>query len=165
MKHFIAILFLLTGSLIWSQPKLEMTPTGFAPIELQTPNLTTEKLIEKSRAWAAYYNKNGFDVFNVTENSLAISALNENAYFYRNIGVPYYYNIRYNMTIVFKDNNTYTLSFEVKEIYAKEVLVKTTIADFFTPDGKLKEDFKEVKPSLEKTVNRIVKSYTRYLAR
>lgn len=150
--------------MIWSQPKLKMTPNGFAPVELPTPNFINEKLIEKSKSWAAYYNKNGFDVFNVTENSLTISALNENAYFYRNIGVTYSYNIRYNMTIVFKDNNTYSLTFEVKEIYAKEVLVQTTIADFFTPDGKLKEDYKEVKPSLEKTVNRIVKSYSSYIA-
>ena len=60
-------------------------------------------------------------------------------------------------------NNKSTLTFSVKAIYAKEVLVKTTISDFFTPSGNLKEDFIEVKPSLENTAENIVNSFVSYM--
>ena len=165
MKNPLTIIVLLFASILWAQPKVEMTPRGFDPIELPTPNIKLEKLIQNSKAWAAFYNKNGYDVYNVTENSLAIDGLIENAYFYRNLGETYSYNIKYTLTIVFKDNKKYTATFAVKEIYAKDVLVKTTIADFFTPVGNLKEDFKDVKPSLERTASKLIKSYADFIAR
>ena len=164
MKNAVTLIMLLFISVLWSQPKVEMTPRGFAPVEIPTPNITLEKLIQNSKAWAAFYNKNPYDVYNVTENSLAIDGLIENAYFYRNLGETYYYNIKYTLLIVFKDDNKYTLTFTIKEIFAKEVRVKTTIADFFTPDDKLKEDYKEVKPSLERSANKLIKSYADYIA-
>jgi hypothetical protein len=164
MKNVVSLIMLLFISVLWSQPKVEMTPKGFAPIEIPSPNNTVDNLIQNSKAWAAFYNKNAYDVYNVTENSFAIDGLIENAYFYRNLGEKYSYNIKYTLTVVFKDDKKYTLTFTVKQIFAKEVPVKTTIADFFTPNGKLKEDFKEVKPSLESTVNKLIKSYADYIA-
>lgn len=65
---------------------------------------------------------------------------------------------------MFEENQKYTLTFIVKEIYIDNVLLKTTVADFFTSEGKLKEDYKDVKPSLESTANRIIKSYINFIA-
>lgn len=164
MKNLLLMGFVCCLSLSWSQSKIEMSPKGFAPVAVQTPNKPIEKLMALSKSWAAYYNKKGYDVFDVTQNTITIGAVKENAYFYRNLGVQYDYNIKYTLQIDFSENQKYVMTFTVKEIYANEVLIQTKVIDFFTPDGKLKDDFEEVKPSLEATVNRILNSYSNYLA-
>ncbi len=164
MKHSFTISLLFFISIIWSQPIMEMTPQGFEPISFTTPNKTTEKLIEFSRTWANTYNKDGVDISDVTQNSLVIAALKLSAAYYYNIGVQYDYNIRYELKVVFNQDKTYTLTFHPKEFYANEVLTKTTIADFYTSEGKLKDDFRDVKPSLEAMADRIVKSYTNFIS-
>lgn len=147
-----------------AQPKMEMTPKGFASVEIQTPKKPIEKLIEASKSWAAIFNKKGYDVYDVTENSLKIDGYRKSAYFYRNLGETYTYNIKYTLEVLFNADRTCKLTFSMKEAYAKEVLVKTTVADFYTPDGKLKEDFLDVKPSLESTADQIVRSFSEFIA-
>lgn len=164
MKHLLKIALFFWMAVSHAQPKMEMTPKGFAPIEIEIPQKPLNKLLELSKLWAPYYNKDGADVFDVTTNSLTIEARYENAYYYWNIGVKYNFDIKYNLKIVFGENQKYTLTFSVKEIYTDRVPLKSTITDFFTPQGKLKEDYKDVKPSLENTVNKIIKSYTNFIA-
>lgn len=164
MKRFLTLLFVLSFMNSWSQAVAEMTPKGFAPVSFATPPKTLEKLIEASKSWAATYNKDGFDVTDVTENSLTISGLKKYACYYWNLGVRYDYNIRYTLKITFEKDNNGKIVFNAKEFYANNVLTKTTIADFFTPDGQLKEDFKDVKPTLEATVDRMVQSYVNFIS-
>jgi hypothetical protein len=165
MRHFSAILLLVCISICKAQPKTEMTPQGFPAVELPTPNKPHEKLIELTKAWASYYNQDGYDVFDVTDNSATVGALKINACFHRSLGVLYDYNIRYTLKIVFSKEKTYTLKFSANEFYADDILTKTNIPDFFTTDGKIKEDFEEVKPSLERTANKIIESYSNFIAR
>lgn len=164
MKYFLKITLFFFICACSAQAKLELTPEGFLPLELKSPNKTLDKLLEASKTWAVYYNKNGADVFDVTENSLTIQARNEIAYHYWNLGVKYNCDVVYSLKIAFLENKKYTLSFSVKEIYAENVLLKTTTADFFTPEGKLKDDFRDAKPSLEITANKIVNSYIKFIA-
>ena len=133
------------------------------PLELKTPDRPLDQLFQASKSWAPYYNKKGYDVFDVTENSLKIEARVANAFYSYNVGVKYNHDIVYTLKIEFEQNKKYTLSISVKEIYAENVLLKTTIADFFTDEGKLKDDFRDAKPSLENTINNIVKSYTNFI--
>lgn len=160
-KQFLFFLFLAASAI--AQPKLELTPQGFLPIEITRPNKTNEKLVELSQSWAAQYNKEGYDVYDATENSLSIDGVRENAFFYRNVGEAFYHKITYTLKITFGEK-TCTMAFSVKEIYARKILLETTIADYFTPDGKLKEDMDEVKPSLESTANKIIKSYVNFIS-
>lgn len=162
MKFLSALFFLVTVS-CFAQPTLEMKPNGFASVTINSPNKPLEKLIESATAWAPYYNKKGYDIYDVSDHSITIDAWKENAYFYRNLGERYDYNITYSLKVVFNADQTYTLTFKVKDVYAKKNLVKTTVADFFTPEGKLKEDFLDVKPSLENTANKIVKSFGEFI--
>ncbi|OOG76094.1 hypothetical protein [Flavobacterium sp. A45] len=164
MKYFLKITLFFWIVVSSAQTKLELTPKGFAPLEIEMPNQPINKLIEQSKEWARYYNEKGSDVFDVTENSLTIEARYENAYYYWNLAVKYNFDIKYSLKIVFGENQKYTLTFTVKEIYTDRVLMKTTVVDFFTSEGKLKEDFKDSKPSLENTVNRIIKSYINFIA-
>jgi len=164
MKFLLQMLLFFCIGTTFSQTKYaELTPQGFAPVTFETPNKTNEKLIEAARGWADYYNKKGYDVYDVTENSLKIDAWRENGYFTRSLGERYDFNIKYTLLIDFQADKKYTLTFILKEVYNKTVLSKTTVADFFTPDGKLKEDFEEVKPSLEATANRIMKSFADFI--
>lgn len=163
MKYLLKIVLFFWIVACTAQTKLELTPKGFIPLEIQTPNKPINKLIEQSKDWASLYNVKGADVFNVSQNSLTIEARYENAYHYWNLGVKYYFDIKYNLKIVFGENQKYTLTFTVKEIYTDNITIKTTVADFFTAEGKLKDDFKDAKPSLENSVNKIVKSYINFL--
>jgi len=159
MKNFISILVLFVSSFISAQPKLEMTSNGFASIEFDVPNRPTKDLVEISKGWANSNLEKRSDVYDITESSLSVDAFKKNAYHYLNRGETYQFDIRYTMKIAFQPNNTCKVTFAVKEIYDSGNALKTTIADFFAPDGRLKEDFEEVKPSLEETVNKIVRSF------
>ncbi len=162
MHHLLTLLLTIVTS-AFAQTKPELTPQGFLPLELKTPNRPIDQLVVLSKSWAPYYNKNGYDVSEVTENSLTIEARVENAFYSYNVGVKYNYDIRYSLKILFMENQKYTLSISVKEIYAENVLTKTTLADFFTAEGKLKDDFRDAKPSLENTINKILNSYVNFI--
>lgn len=164
MKRYFTLLFVLSLTTCWSQEVSEMTPNGFGPMHFPTPAKANEKLIEASKSWAATYNKDGYDVTEVTENSLTVSALKKYACHYWHLGVRYDFNIRYTLKITFENDNTTKIVFNTKEFYANNVLTKTTIPDFFAADGKLKDDFKDVKPTLEATVDRMVKSYVSFIS-
>jgi len=146
-------------------PRLELTPGGFEPVTVQIPATSAEKLIELSKNWAAETNKRrrGYDITNVTANTVTISAYKRNAFYYRNRGESFDFRIRYEMALTF-DNTSYTLAFKVVDIYAKDDNVqKTGLSNYFTSDGKLKEGFEEVEPSLETSVNDLVNSHYNFL--
>ena len=163
MKHLLKITCLFWITFCSSQTNLELTPQGFASLEFKTPDRPVDELFRGSKSWAPYYNKKGYDIFDVTENSLKIEARIANAFYSYNVGVKYNYDIVYTMKVVFGTDKKYSLSISVKEIYAENVLLKTTVADFFTEDGRLKDDFRDSKPALEKTINKVVKSFTGYI--
>ena len=160
-KILLFLLFLAANG--FSQERFELTPDGFAPVVITRPDKTDEKLIESSKFWAATYNKDEHDVYEITENSLSIDALRNNAFFYRNLGEIFKYRIRYTLKVSFEEK-TCTIGFIVKDIYTERTLTKTTIADFYTADGRIKEDYQEVKPSLEITANKILRSYVNALS-
>lgn len=165
MKNVFSIALFFCITAVFSQTKLELTPQGFQSLEIKTPEKTLDRLMELSKAWASFYNKSDYDVSAVTANSLTIEAKNENAFYYYNVGVKYNSDIRYSMKISFNADKTYKLSISVKEIYAGNVLTQKTAADFFTAEGKVKEDYIDAKPSLENTINRIVKSFSNFIDR
>lgn len=166
MKNTLLLFLFFCSSLAIAQTKLELTPNGFSSLKINSPAKPLEKLMDAAKTWADTYNsKNGADAYDVTSNSLKIDALKDNAFFFRNLGETYSFKIRYTLSVEFGDR-TYKLTFRVKEILdSDEKLLNTTIADYFTSEGKLKEDYEEVKLSLENTANAIVNSFATYIAR
>lgn len=165
MQYYAALLLFFCTAVLSAQPRTELTPSGFTVVQNSTPALGPEKLIELSNAWATYYNKKGADVFNVSANALTIEAMRENAFFYRNLGEIYQHDIRYALAIEFGPDNIYTMRFTVKEIYIDNVLLPTSMADYFLADGTPKEDFEDVKPSIELSANNILKSFAAFIER
>ncbi len=147
-----------------AQIEMELTPAGFEPVSVVIPATPTEKLVELSKAWALEYNirKEGADITNVSDNTITISAYRNNAFFYRNNGVPYEHKIRYTMKLDFTPGG-YTLFFTIVDIYHNDVLLEYKIPDYFTSEGKLKDGYNGLDESLLKTVNGIVNSHYNYL--
>jgi hypothetical protein len=149
-----------------AQPRLELTPQGFEPVQADIPATSNEKLLEISKAWAASYNrtnKKGYDVYDVQQNAMSISALKKNAFFIRNKGETFSYTIRYDIKLTFY-GDYYTLKFTVSDIYTDyDNLVEYKLPDYFTSEGELKDGYENLKPSLEKTVNEMVTSYHNYI--
>ncbi|TPD73362.1 hypothetical protein [Flavobacterium microcysteis] len=164
MKFCLSILFLFSSIIINAQVRMELTPKGFDPnpIRVSIPFMTNEKFINGTQLWIQEFSRGEADVSEVTQNSLTIDAFRDNAFFYRNLGDTFYQKVKYRMKIS-KEGNEYVLSFQVTEIYAKKTLLKSGITDYFTPDGKMKDGFQDVKPSIEKTVGIILDSYYRYI--
>lgn len=167
MKKLLAIMLLFVSTVLSAQITVELTPAGFEPVSVERPERPLEKLIEITKAWPVSYNRNsdyGYDVYNVTENSLSIDAYRENAFYYRNRGEVYQHRIRYTIDVEFAAE-VYTLKFSIKEIYYGNTLTKLSVANFFAPDGRLKEDYEEVKPSLEYSANQMLNSLAQYINR
>ena len=164
MKYFLSFALFFFVTVISAQTNIELTPQGFMTVESKSPNKPLDQLIRDSKSWAPFYNKKGYDISEVTENSLTIDAKVENAYHMYNVGVKYNYDITYKLKIAFDTStNTYSLKISVKDIFTENIAVKTTTADFFTADGKVKDDYRDAKPLLEKTINKIVKSYINFM--
>jgi hypothetical protein len=164
MRRFLLSCLFVTGIAV-AQPKMELLSGSFPPVQAAIPQTRPEKLIEISRAWAGEFNRRqkGYDVSDVTANSLTISAFKKNAFFYRNNGEMFDYAIRYTMKITFYPDY-YTLLFTVTDIYADgDSLVDYKLPDYFTSSGKIKEGYTDLEPSLEKTVNDITSSYYNFI--
>lgn len=165
MKITLSLLFVFTVLIAQAQVKVELTPKGFEPNPIvgSLPQMTDEKFIEATQLWAQEFSQGEADISEVTANSMTIDAFRDNAFFYRNLGETFYHKIKYRIKI-FKEGNRYSLAFSVTEIYTKKTLLKSSITDYLTADGKPKDGFQDVKPSIEKTVGIILDSYARYMS-
>lgn len=165
IKHFITACLFFAAA-VAAQPRLELTPAGFAPVDIELPPTTNEKLIELSRNWAMEYNrprKERYDITNVTGNSMTISAFKDNAFYYTNRGEEFYHRIRYSIELAFYGDR-YTVVFTVVDIYADDdKIIEYKIPDYFNSNGKLKEGYEFIEPSLEATVNSIVGSHYNFI--
>lgn len=163
MKGFFTILALFLIVAGYSQAKLELMPAGFEAFEFDRQGRTNEEIIDASKIWASEYRHEQPSVFEVTTNSLKISAQRNNAFFYRNVGEEFYCEIKYIMAVSFTETRV-RITFTVTDIYERNVRKELQLSDYFTSDGKIKSDFRDVKPSLERTVSNIINSYISYIS-
>jgi len=164
MKKIYLILLLLTTFFSFGQSKSELLPNGnFPPVEEMIKPMTNEKFIDATRLWIGEFSRGEYDITEVTENSLTIDAFRDNAFMYTNRGESFLYKIKYQMTIT-KTGNKYAATFKVTEIHTKKTILESTMSQYFTSEGKLKEGFEEVKPSMDRTVNIIFGSFYNYIS-
>lgn len=154
----------------YAQPvTMKLSQSGYEPIDISIPSTPNDKLIELTKSWAVERERRNpdfgkrSDITGVTENSITVSGYKKNAFFYRNLGETFIHQIDYAIKIVFKENS-YNLTFTVTQIYTdSDVPVKYNIADYFTSNGTLKEGYKELDTSLNKTVNEMVLSHYNFI--
>ena len=164
MKRILQLLLIFSAFSGFAQIQVEVTPSGITPnpITGTLPAMTDERFIELSQNWISEFSRGEASITEVTANSMTIDAFRDNAFLYRNKGETFIHKIKYQLKVS-KERNSYTSSIKVTEIYANKVLLKSTITDYFLPNGNPKEGFEEVKPTLEKSLNIILNSYDRYL--
>lgn len=162
MRYIFTFVLVALGLCLHAQIKPELTPAGFSPVEIPRPSMPNEKLIDLAKAWAPFYNKDGYDVYDVTPTSVTIDGIKNNAFYYRNLGEVFQHRIKYTLKAEFSAT-TCTMTLTVGDIYANSNVTTMTVSDFFTPDGRLKEDYEEVRPSLEKTAQNILRSFAAFI--
>ena len=165
MKKLVLLLLLACPS--FAQINLELTPQGFAPIEIPRPDVPVDKLEDRIRSWVMAFNEKnefGYDVYEVSDRGMKIDAHRMNAFYYRNRGEVYQHRIKYNLKIDYLQT-TLRVKFTVLEVYAGKNRLELRISDMFNPtNGKLKDDYLDAKPSLEKTAGKILQSLANYMA-
>ncbi len=165
MKNLWIVLLIFSAWKGNCQQPLELAPGGFESVTFEKPEITSDKFIESVRSWAASFYENnsyGFDIYDVSDATISIDGSKENAFFYRNRGEEFFHRIKYTIKVELL-SNSYRVKFYVREIYTRKNLLELTPADFFNSEGKLKEDYLDAKPSLEKSVNSIVNSLADYI--
>lgn len=159
-------MFLLLPVVTLAQPSLELGPSGFAPITVSIPATPNDKFIELTRSWAQEYNRGnnrGYDITDVTDNSITITSYKKNAFYYRDRGESFNHSIGYTMKLDFAEGS-YTVAFSVNDIYVdNDKLLNYKIPDYFTDEGRLKDGYTALDTSLEKNVNEIVMSHYNFL--
>ena len=164
MKNLYLFIFLFTAILSQAQSKSELLPNGtFPPVQENIKPMTSEKFIDGTNLWIGEFARGEYDITEVTENSLTIDAFRDNAFIYTNRGESFPHKVKYQLKIS-KNGNTYSANFRVTEIHTKKVILESSMADYFTSEGKLKEGFEEVKPTMDRTVNIILGSFYRYIS-
>lgn len=164
MKNFYLIIAFFTSILSFGQSKTELLPNGtFPPVEETISPMTNEKFLDATKIWIAEFSRNEFDITEVTENSLTIDAFRDNAFVYSNRGETFTHKIKYQLKIA-KTGNRYSATFKVTEIHTKKTMLTYNMANYFTSEGKLKEGFDDVKPSMDRTANIILSSYYKYIS-
>ncbi|WP_297333199.1 hypothetical protein [Flavobacterium sp.] len=161
MKSFFGMAcFFVLGMLHAQPPEFALTPNGFDAVTVDIPATSNEKLISLTKNWAQDYNRTqeGSDISNVTQNSITITAYKKNAFNYGNRGENFYHKIKYDIRFEF-NQSSYTVSFNITEIYLDDVLLEYKLPDYFTSEGKLKDGYNTLDVTLEDTVNDIVNSH------
>lgn len=166
-RVFIIVSCFFLTAIAAQPPRLELQPNGFDPVEVSIPATPNEKLLELSENWAMEFNRrndtDGYDISNVTPNSMTIGAFKERSFYYTNRGEAFDHKIKYEMRLIF-DSDRYTVTFMVTDIYLDDnVRIEYTIPDYFTSRGKLKEGYEQLESSLEETVNNIVQSHYNFI--
>jgi hypothetical protein len=166
VKKLFALLLLIALAPARAQTaSLELTPHGFEPVSYSTPRIEGNKFIELSKAWVTELKRmdEKFDLSNVGSNSLTISGLEKNAFFYRSRGETFQHTAKLVMKIDFTAAG-YTLTLTVPEIYAEnETLTKYTLPDYFDSKGNIREGYDGLKKSIEATVNGIALNYYEFI--
>lgn len=158
--RFLILLFF--GSFCFGQVSMELTPQGFAPVVFPRPDAPDNKIVERAVEWVTDYHRREYDIYDIMPNGLKIDALRKNAFYYRSRGETYFYNIRYTLEFSCGEKQC-EVRFSVKDMYVRQTLSEKQLRDFFAPDGKLKSEFIDVKPSLERTAGTIVNSFVNFM--
>ena len=166
MKKLFALLLLIALAPARAQtPSLELTARGFEPVSYSTPRIDGKKFTELSKAWVTELKRmdEKFDLSNVGSNTLTISGLEKNAFFYRSRGETFQHTAKLVMKIDFTATG-YTLTLTVPETYAEgDTPVKYKLPDYFDSNGKIKEGYDGLKKSIEATVNGMAINYYEFI--
>ena len=169
LKLYTLLCFITLGTANAQPPELKLQSNGFEQVDITIPATKNDKLVALTRSWVAELEHRGpdqgkgYDITNVTDNSITVSGYKKNGFYFRDRGEQFMHKIRYTMKITFYESH-YTVDFKVMQIFTdNDVPVKYSIPDYFLPDGKLKDGYTELDSSLENTVNNLILSHYNFI--
>lgn len=166
MGKLYALLLFIGLATAWAQtPVLELTPQGFEPVSYTLTRIDGSKFVDLSRAWVTEQKRKNelFDISNVGSNTLTISGIENNAFFYRSRGETFQHKAKLVMKVDFTTTG-YTLTLTVPEIYAEgDTPTQYKLPDYFDSNGNIKEGYDGLKTSIEATVNDIALNYYNFI--
>lgn len=165
LKICCALLFFISGIAFAQPPEMKLGAGGFNPIDVNIPATKAEKLVSLTKTWALERERRntdkdkGYDFTNMSDNTITLTGFKKNAFYYNNLGEQFEHRIQYTMKFTFYEDR-YNLVFTVTQIYTdNNVPVQSSLSDYFTGEGTLKEGYTNLDTSLETTVNNIVQSH------
>jgi hypothetical protein len=161
MKTLYLITLLTISTLLNAQelPKLNLTNKGVSPIIINVDSTNAQQLYKRSLDWIndVYKNPKSVVKADITNEKLRVNGVAKNAYFFKSLGMKTEFDIEYTLDLEFKDNR-FRLTYTVESVYFSNEKSSFPYNEYFNNEGELRKSYKDVKPSLEKTMNDLVLS-------
>lgn len=161
MRLLFALLFL---PLVTSAQELIIKKDGCAPVVYEFSGFSADSLYKKSVAWVKekYRKPSEVLVADLPGEKIRVSGFMSNAYFIKQLGQKLYYDMYYDLEVEFKEGKI-RVSFTPGQITGDGRKALFDVYYFFKEDGSVKNAYKDAVPSLNESVNSLVRSLTAFI--
>ncbi len=146
------------------QPSATVTSGRVNTASGTLPGIESKKLIDLTKSWITEVQRSGgqFEISNVSDGSFTLSGYKKNAFYYRDRGETHWQDAKLVFNVSYTAN-AIEIKPTVPEIYNPGgTPITYTLPDYFY-DGKLKEGYDGLIPSLEKSINSVITSYYNFI--
>lgn len=142
----------------------ELTRDGVKPIQISLENMSPQQIYTKTLAWVEKNYENPQEVLKATieSKSIKIAGFKALAWYYMGFGFKHEFDMDYTLQIDIQDNEV-TLTFTPGKFSSGGQEAPFTSEIFFDYTGEVDWQYKDAKPSMEKTMNEIASSLIAYL--
>jgi len=166
MKIVFSLIFVLISTLSHSQKmtNFELTKEGVKPVNIKLGNLGAKIIYKKTMDWVQenYSNPSAVLKSNIENKTIRIEDLKRNAWFYMGFGFKNEFDMEYSFQVDIQDNKV-KLTFTPKQFWNGDEKAPFSYDLFFTNDGRVDWQWKDAKPSMDKTMNDIGLSLLSYI--
>jgi hypothetical protein len=150
-----SLLFLIAG---YSQDSIHVSRQGISKGILET-KLTDDIIYNRAIEWVnkTYQNPDKVLTGKVTNKSLNLSGYSENAWYYKSLGLAYFYNTTYGIYITI-DKGHVEFVFDEKKHISSNTSAGPTYIDsrsWFKDDGEYRKAYNTAKETYERTINNL----------
>lgn len=156
MRLLFALLFL---PFITEAQELILKKDGCAPVVYEFSGLSADSLYKKSVSWVKdkYRKPSEVLVADLPGEKIRISAFMPSAYFIKQLGQKLYYDMYYELEVEFKDGKI-RVTYTPGQITGDGRKMLFDVYYFFKEDGSVKNAYKDAIPSLNESINGLVRS-------
>jgi hypothetical protein len=160
------VIVALTTTLAQAQDKtnFDLTKDGVKPITVKLSGMSAKVIYQKTMDWVKENYNNPKEVIksNIENKTILIESFKEKAWYYMGFGFKNEFGMDYAFQIDMKENKA-TLTFTPKQFWNEKEKAPFSYDMFFDYTGKVDWQYKDAKPSMDKTMNDIGTSLLTYL--
>ncbi len=153
------LLFNISKSYSQDEIKLNFSKDGFTPLVIPVDSLKAEDIYKKSKEWIinSFINPNIVITVDEKPEKLRVNAVAKNAYSIKTLGMRSTFDVDYLMDIEIKDFKVRT-SINIISVYFSNGKGKFPVNEYYKADGELRNSYKDLKPTIEATFNKLIQS-------